>query len=101
MRERRREIRRNRGREGEREIERRGEKGRKTERGREGDTLKNNQCKTHSTHLIYGYMAKNHSDGKRGNPLPPHGLLLPISSNGSFICTIPQDSTYHRLWYTK
>ena len=26
----------------------------------------------------------------RGNPLPPHGLLFPISSKGSFICTIPQ-----------
>ena len=23
----------------------------------------------------------------RGNPLPPHGLLFPISSKGSFICT--------------
>ena len=24
-----------------------------------------------------------------GNPLPPHGLNFPISSKGSFICTIP------------
>ena len=61
---------------------------------------------THSTHFIYGYMAsdkrtkegnvlfndalntfylqlygvrhmvKNYSDSKRGNPLPPHGLLF-------------------------
>ena len=47
---------------------------------------------THSIHFIYGYMAsvKNHRDSERGNPLPPHGLLFPISSNGSFICTIPQ-----------
>ena len=48
---------------------------------------------THSTHFIYGYMAsvvKNHSDNERGNPLPPHGLLFPISSKGSFICIIPQ-----------
>ena len=75
---------------------------------------------THSTHFIYGYMAsgigrkegnvlfndalntfclwlygvrymvKNHSDSERGNPLLPHGLLFPISSKGSFICTIPQ-----------
>ena len=49
---------------------------------------------THSTHCIYGYMAanivKDHSDSERGNPLPPHGLLFPISSNGSFICIIPQ-----------
>ena len=51
---------------------------------------------THSTHFIYGYMAsdiimvKDHSDSKRGNPLPPHGLLFLISSKGSFIGTIPQ-----------
>ena len=35
-------------------------------------------------------MVKNHSDSERGNPLPPYGLLFPISSKGSFICTIPQ-----------
>ena len=34
-------------------------------------------------------MVKNNSDCKIGNLLPPHGLLLPISSKGSFICTIP------------
>ena len=32
-------------------------------------------------------MVKDHSDSERGNPLPPHGLLLPISSKGSSICT--------------
>ena len=37
-----------------------------------------------------GYMVKDRSDSERGNPLPPHGLLFPISSKGSFICTIPQ-----------
>ena len=37
-----------------------------------------------------GHMVKDHSDSERGNPLPPHGLLFPINSNGSFICTIPQ-----------
>ena len=37
-----------------------------------------------------GHMVKDHSDSERGNPLPPHGLLFPISSKGSFICTIPQ-----------
>ena len=47
---------------------------------------------THSTHFIYSYMA---SDSERGNLLPPlHGLLFPISSKGSFICT------YHILCYT-
>ena len=48
---------------------------------------------THSTHFIYGYMLKDHSDSERererererGNPLPPHGLLFPISSKVSFI----------------
>ena len=37
-----------------------------------------------------GHMIKNHSDSERGNLLPPHGLLFPISSKGSFICIIPQ-----------
>ena len=32
-------------------------------------------------------MVKDHSDSERGNLLPPHGLLFPISSNDSFICT--------------
>ena len=42
--------------------------------------------------LLYDFrhMVKDHSDSERGNPLPPHGLLFPISSKGSFICTIPQ-----------
>ena len=60
---------------------------------------------THSTHFILriygvGHMVKDHSDIERGNPLLPHGLLFPINSKGSFICTIPQDSTYHGLCYT-
>ena len=45
---------------------------------------------THSTHFIYGYMVKDHSDSEKGNPLPPHRLLFPISIKGSFICTISQ-----------
>ena len=44
----------------------------------------------HPTHFIYGYMVKDHSDSKRVGLLSPHGLLFPISSKGSFICTIPQ-----------
>ena len=41
---------------------------------------------------LYGirHMVKDHSDCEKGNPLPPHRLLFPISSKGSFICTIPQ-----------
>ena len=58
---------------------------------------------THSTHFIYGYMAsdmlKTHSDSERGNPLPPHGLLFPISNKGSFICIIPR-SLLHQSWST-
>ena len=78
---------------------------------------------THSTRFIYGYMEGNvlfndalntfylrlygvghmvmcHSDSERGNPLPPlHGLIFPVSSKGSFICTI-LDCTYLVLCYT-
>ena len=41
---------------------------------------------------LYGirHMVKDHSDSEKGNPLPPHMLLLSINSKGSFICTIPQ-----------
>ena len=50
---------------------------------------------TLSTHFylwLYGirHKAKDHSDSERGNPLPPHGLLFPVNSKGSFICTIAQ-----------
>ena len=42
---------------------------------------------------LYGiiHMAKDQSDSEKGNLLPPlYGLLFPIISKGSFICTIPQ-----------
>ena len=45
------------------------------------------------------FMVKDHSDSEKGIPLPPHGLLFPISSNGSFIHR--QDNTYHGLYYTR
>ena len=41
-------------------------------------------------------MVKDHSDSEKGNPLPPHRLLLSINSKGSFICTIPQTGSYKR-----
>ena len=47
-----------------------------------------------------GHMVSDHLDSERGNPLLPHGLLFLINSKGSFICTIPQVSTYHSLCYT-
>ena len=54
---------------------------------------------TNSTHFILrlygvGHMVKDHSDSERGNGLPPHGLIFPISSKGSFICSI-QDRIVH------
>ena len=51
---------------------------------------------THSTHFLFmviwrqTYMVKDHFDSEKGNPLPPHRLLFPINSKGSFIFTIPQ-----------
>ena len=50
----------------------------------------------HSTHFILqlygvGHMLKDHSDSERGNAFPQlYGLLFPVSSKGSFKCTIPQ-----------
>ena len=46
-------------------------------------------------------MVKDHSDSERGNPLPPHGLLFPISSKGSFICTIPDRITHTMAFVTR
>ena len=61
-------------------------------RGRkEGNILFNDALNTFYLRL-YGvrHMVKDHSDSEKGNPLPPHRLLLSINSKGSFICTIPQ-----------
>ena len=57
----------------------------------QGNVLFNDALNTFYLRLYgVGHMVKDHSDSERGNPLPPHGLLFPINSNGSFICTIPQ-----------
>ena len=58
---------------------------------RERNVLFNDALNTFYLRL-YGvrHMVKDHSDSEKGNPLPPHRLLFPISSKGSFICTIPQ-----------
>ena len=37
----------------------------------------------------FGHLVTNFSDSERGNLLPSHGLLFPISSKGSFTSTIP------------
>ena len=57
----------------------------------EGNVLFNDALNTFYLRL-YGirHMVKDHSDRERGNPMPPHKLLLSISSKGSFICIIPQ-----------
>ena len=56
-----------------------------------GNVLFNNALNTFYLRL-YGveHMVKDHSDSERGNLLLPHGLLFPINSKGSFICTISQ-----------
>ena len=40
--------------------------------------------------VIWSWSYGKESLSEGGNPLPPHGLLFPISSKCSFICTIPQ-----------
>ena len=56
----------------------------------EGNVLFNDKLNTFNLWLYgIGYIVTVHSDCKKGNPLLPHGLLFPISSKGSFICTIP------------
>ena len=51
---------------------------------------------------LYGvrHMVKDHSDSEKGNPLPPHRLLLSINSKGSFICTIPDRITHTTAFVT-
>ena len=57
---------------------------------KEGNILFNDALNTFYSRLYdVGHIVKDHSDSERGNP-PPRGLLFPISSKGSFICTIPQ-----------
>ena len=58
---------------------------------KEGNVLFNDALNTFYLRL-YGvrHMVKDHSDSEKGNLLPPHKLLFPISSKGSLICIIPQ-----------
>ena len=58
---------------------------------RERNVLFNDALNTFYLQL-YGvrHVVKGHYDSEKGNPLPPHRLLFPISSKGSFICIIPQ-----------
>ena len=53
-----------------------------------GNVLFNDALKAFHLRLYgVGHTIKDHSDSERGNPLPPHGLLFPISTKGSFIYT--------------
>ena len=63
-----------------------------TTRERERNVLFNDALNTFYLRL-YGvrHMVKDHSDSEKGNPLPPHRLLLSINS---------KDNTYHGLCYT-
>ena len=58
---------------------------------KEGNVLFNDALNTFYLR-IYGvrHTVKDNSDNEKGNPLPPHRLLFPINSKGSFIRTTPQ-----------
>ena len=57
---------------------------------RERNVLFNDALNTFHLRLyVVRHRVKDYSDSEKGNPLPPHRLLFPISSKGSFICTIP------------
>ena len=72
-------------------------------KGKERNALYYNVLNTFYLRL-YGIghnMVKDHSDSKRGHPMPLHGLLFPISSKGSLYASSHwQDNTYHGLCYT-
>ena len=63
---------------------------------KEGNILFNGALNTFYLRL-YGvrHMVKNHSDWERGNSLPPHRLLFPCSSKGSFYMHHPTDRITH------
>ena len=42
-------------------------------------------------------MVKDHSDSEKGNPLPPHRLLLSINSKGFFYMHHPTDRITHTM----
>ena len=51
-------------------------------------------------HILFTVIVEVHSDSERGNPLPPHGLLFPISSKVLLYASFHrQDNTYHGLCY--
>ena len=71
-------------------------------RRKEGNVLFNDALNTFYLGLYgVGHMVKDHSDSERGNPLPPHGLPVPITARVLLYApSHRQDSTYHGLCYT-
>ena len=67
-----------------------------TMRERERNVLFNAALNTFYLRL-YGviHMVKDHSDSEKGNPLPPHRLLLSINSKGSYYMHHPTDRITH------
>ena len=65
------------------------------ERRKEGNVLFNNPLKTFYLRLYgVGHMEKDHSDSERGNPWSSPGLIFPISSKTSFICTMTERTAH-------
>ena len=63
---------------------------------KEGNILFNDALNTFYLRLYdVRHMVKDHSDSERGNPLPLHGLLFPISSKGLFYMHHPTDRIAH------
>ena len=57
----------------------------------EGNILFNDTLNTFYLRLYtVRHIVEDYSESERGNLLPPHGLLFPTNSKGSFICIIPQ-----------
>ena len=56
---------------------------------------------THSTHFIYGYMASDHSDSEKRNPLSHIGYSFRLTARVLLYAPSHRhDSTYHGLCYT-
>ena len=67
-----------------------------TVRTKEGNVMFNEGLTTFYLRF-YGvrHMVEDHSDSERGNRLPPHGLLFPISSMGFYYMRHPTDRKTH------
>ena len=59
---------------------------------KEGNVLFNDALNTFYLRLCgVRHMVTDYCDSEKGNPLPPHGLLFPISSKGFFYMHHPTD----------